>query len=648
MKQHKFIKNDYVSWENENNTMYGYIVQITDDKAKIRIKGRWDDEPITMPLNKLTYLPPVLITAEDQRRFFRFEISQEELLHGNVDADYRLLEDCQIHTEDLLAAIRNIQKRKLSPEEYEKQWLQPLYEMFYDDGGVVYLAEAGFSDESDWDGFPTEETVFRFVYYTLVDGCDTETAVDLEMLIREIETWLANKDKPAREKALTLNQKRDFFSCWNNRPLEQTSAWLKDLFRNITDELCKLDDPEALETKAYACYGNGNAIYEQDWFASRDCLLKLMKMNPRPPYANTLGYIFYYGRCNNGTPEYEKAFYYFSIGAAGGHPESRYKLADMFLHGYGVAKNERTAASIIWEMYHEKLKEFCQGELTSDFADVAFRAGNLYRDGIACWRDYDAAYYYYLQARFAIRMRMLQGNIYGDSRVAANIEEAIQSVLPETRYQKKQSVISYPTMSFWLRNGLKKRHHMKMMIKKKGNMYKISFWIVPFADEKYRPKLFVTIPEAARSGFWEKLNVLAKNVKTFVTADMIAPATRQSSVSGNNDKDNNATIITFDNVEGPDYYYYGKKVATIDAEYVLFLNEKDEKKYRFASVAFTPGGKLYDYLCDIDLKPGDKAIVVTERGETCVTVMSITEKTEAEMMLALDQYKHIVRKVKDV
>ena len=645
MAQHKFQKRDYVSWENNNNTEYGYIVQIEDNSAKIRIKGRWDDKPITIPLNKLTYLLPVLLTAEDQKRFFRFDISQEELLHGDVEADYRLLEDCQIHTVDLLAAIRNIQKRKLSPAEYEKQWLQPLYEMFYDDGGVVYLADTGFSDESAWDGFPTEETVFRFVYYTLVDGCDTGTAVDLDLLINEIKTWLANKDKPAREKTLTINQKKDFFSCWNERSLDHEPDWLKDLFRNITDELCELDDPEALETKAYACYGNGNAIYEQDWFASRDCLLKLMKLNPRVPYANTLGYIYYYGRCNNGTPEYEKAFYCFSIGAAGGHPESRYKLADMFLHGYGVAKNERTAASIIWELYHEKLKEFCRGDFVSDFADVAFRAGNLLRDGIACWRDYDTAYYYYLQARFAIRMRKMQGNIYGDSRVAANIEEAVQGILSKTRYQKKQSIISYSSMSFLLQNGLKKRHHMKMKISKKGNMYNLTFWIVPFADEKYRPKLFVTIPDAGRSGFWEKLNVLAKNVKTFATVDMFAPASLQKMKNANNDKAvSDATFITFDNVEGPDFYYYGKKVATIDAEYVLFLKEKDEKKYRFASVAFTPGGKQYDYLCDIDLHPGDKAIVATERGETCVTVMKIAEKTESEMMLALDQYKHIVRK----
>lgn len=648
-RKHKLQMGDFVSWDNDNQIIYGYIVKVDDCQAKIQIKGRYDDEPVTISLDQLTYLPPVLISAEDQRRFFRFEISLEELLRGNVNADYRLLEDCQIHTEDLLAAIRNIQKKKLSAPEYEKQWLQPLYTMFYDDGGVVYLADSGFFDETAWDGFPTEETVFRFVYYSLEDGCETGEEVDLDMLCSEIEIWLANKDKPARERVLTINQKKDFCSCWTERSMDQAPVWMKELFRNSTDELCELNDIQALESKAYACYGNGNAVYEQDWFASRDCLLKLMKLNPRTAYANTLGYIYYYGRCNNGIPEYEKAFYYFSIGAAGGHPESRYKLADMFLHGYGVAKNERTAASIIWDLYHEKLKEFCRGDLTSDFADVAFRAGNLLREGISCWRNYNTAYYYYLQASFAIRMRMMKGNYYGDNRVAANIEEAIKDILPETMYRNTQNSIRYSTMSVLLQNGLKRRHHMKMKIQKKGNMYKITFWIVPFANEKFKPKLFVTIPEAARSGFWEKLEVLVKNVKTFATADLLAPDVLQRETKESNQEDDSkGQFIIFDNVEGPNFYYYGKKVATIDAEYILFLKEKNEKKYRFASVEFYPGGKQYDYLCDIDLQPGDKAVVITDRGETFVTVMNVVKKTESEMMLALDQYKHIVRKASNV
>lgn len=52
MTQHKFQKRDYVSWENNNNTEYGYIEKISDNHAKIRIKDRWNDGPTTLPLRK--------------------------------------------------------------------------------------------------------------------------------------------------------------------------------------------------------------------------------------------------------------------------------------------------------------------------------------------------------------------------------------------------------------------------------------------------------------------------------------------------------------------------------------------------------------------------------------------------------------------
>ena len=53
-----------------------------------------------------------------------------------------------------------------------------------------------------------------------------------------------------------------------------------------------------------------------------------------------IGYIYYYGRCWDGQPQYDEAFRYFSVGAAGGIYESRYKLADMFAKGYGVVQNK--------------------------------------------------------------------------------------------------------------------------------------------------------------------------------------------------------------------------------------------------------------------------------------------------------------------
>ncbi len=587
----------------------------------------------------------IQIPAEEQRRFCRFDISLEELFHGNINADYQM-ESYHIRTEDLLAALQNIKKRKLSPTDYGKDWFWPMYELFYDDGGIFDFTNIYPPDRDEWDGLPDEQSVFYYVYYELNDSCEDEYPIDLDELINEIQTWLTNKDKPAVERMLTERQKRMFLSCWEYRPLEHAESWVKVLFRRFTDELCEANDTQALVTKAYACYGDGNAIYEQDWFASRDCLEKLMEIDPKPQYANTLGYIYYYGRCNRNTPEYEKAFKCFSIGAAGGHPESLYKLADMFMHGYGVTKNEKTAANLIRESYEEELEKFCDGDFSSSFADAAFRMGTIFCKGIGCWRNKDEAYYYLLQARFAIRKRMQHGKYYGDLKVAANIEEAIKEVLPKTNCPVPKKQVSYETMSKLLQNGFWKRHHMQMIIKKIHDGLRILFRIVPFENEAYKPKLFVTVPPAAFSGLVTHLHVTVMNIRTFMTYNKLAPKD-YSHLSSDNDssKDTDTEIINFDCVEGNDFFFYGKKVATIDADYVLYLSLIEGKKYRFASVRFPGGQKDYHYLCDIDLKSGDQALVMTGQGEKCVTVTEVLEMTESEMRFPLEQYKSVLKKI---
>ena len=69
--------------------------------------------------------------------------------------------------------------------------------------------------------------------------------------------------------------------------------------RRYTEELCREDNVFALRLKGYACYG-GNRLYECDWTAARDCMLRLRELADDAEYANTLGYIYYYGRCNGG------------------------------------------------------------------------------------------------------------------------------------------------------------------------------------------------------------------------------------------------------------------------------------------------------------------------------------------------------------
>jgi len=76
--------------------------------------------------------------------------------------------------------------------------------------------------------------------------------------------------------------------------------------------------------------------------------------------------------------------------------------------------------------------DWAQGTLADEkFADVALRMGRLYENGSLDEPNPMAAYYYYLQARYAIRFRRKLANNYGDDAVERNIENAILRVEPE-------------------------------------------------------------------------------------------------------------------------------------------------------------------------------------------------------------------------
>lgn len=191
----------------------------------------------------------------------------------------------------------------------------------------------------------------------------------------------------------------------------------------------------ALYAKAYGCYG-GNDYFECDWIASRDCLLKIIELQgDKDPFIyNTLGYIYYYGRCNDKKPEYDLAFKYFSVGAANGVFESMYKTADMYIAGKGVPKSEKAGASIILGMYEDNKDIFCNEEPGCKFADVALRVGGLYERGCGVEQDYELAYYYYYEALYAITLRMEELDYYGDQKVYDSIVGSIKRVeaeLPE-------------------------------------------------------------------------------------------------------------------------------------------------------------------------------------------------------------------------
>ncbi len=241
----------------------------------------------------------------------------------------------------------------------------------------------------------------------------------LKQIIKIAENYESNKNKPAEEWILTNAQRETILLMYSDNPDTVIESRIP-LFRRIVEEGCEEGNLEAMKCKAYSCYG-GNRIYECNWDTSRDLFVRLFEETEEPGYANTLGYIYYYGRCNYGEPEYDIAFKYFAIGAAHGLIESMYKMSDMFSKGKGCIKSVSASDEIINNLYEDARSQFCFGKDAS-FADVALRKAGIYMRK----EEYIKAFCCYLEAEYAINERMKKSSFFGNKKVLNSIVSGLK------------------------------------------------------------------------------------------------------------------------------------------------------------------------------------------------------------------------------
>jgi len=609
--------------------IYGRIVRIDENELYAEyLDDYWNE--FCAPKDKADYIEPIIINDDAASKFARYEITAKDIIGDNYPPErVQTKEKYMLSIDDVITVLN---KASCTPaERFKEEWFIPLrYTLNHSFSyGHPDMRDAG---DSGYRFLPSEG-FFVWDAIDAVDDCLIDGNTDFSAIIERLEQQKKDMLLPVTQRKYDDEIKAHYVHLFDkNNMLEKATDDELSLFVRYANELCEKNNKTALYAKAYGCYG-GNRAFPCDWAASRDCLLKLMELDENPFLANTLGYIYYYGRCTNGEPEFDKAFKYYSIGAAGYVYESRYKLSDMFRHGYGVPKNNKVAASMIWELYNENIKYVFDGELNTKFADIALRAGNLFRDGIDCEVSPDNAYYCYLQADFAIRMRLLEDDHYGDTKVAASIRKAIEEILPETSFAKPKKTVKYWTADRIINCRHSEHRLMEMKIRRlKNGEYSIVFRVLPKDGEKYQPKLFVTEPEAHFSGLIER-----------ITAKTIACS--KIKIGGRLLGEKSATVI-FDDVDGDEFYLYGKKTADIgcDGYTVQYPIKEKAEKAHFVSVAFQPGGRSYDYLCNIpDITIGDKVIVETSRGETEVEVIRVFDKDSTETALPISKYKSILR-----
>ncbi len=434
---------------------------------------------------------PLVLTYSDLKNIFRFSIDYFDLVFSGLDyEDYQMetmLNDFLVKKEyapkldDYIALLINLKVKNVTVDDFNR-W------RFVVDGLLCncYIHSYKESDNllNHW-LFKYEGDVINYVLAHLYDEELAEEDfqedllidfIDLDGLVGELQAFKENADKDILERNYTVTNKKSLITYVVDNDLIATLEYPYDeLYKQFVVDLVEIDDITGLDALAYAVYG-GNRFFECDWNKAQELFEKLYSRTGDPEYANSLGYIYYYGRSNNGIAQDDLAFKYFSIGAAAGNYESLYKLADMFMAGRAVVKNRFIAINIYNELFKENKEVIENGYFNCKFADIAYRvATTILDDG----DDYKfvPAYYYLLMAKFAIDKRIEHSNNYGDDIVKKNIEEAIEKCQEVLQIPLSKSVVI--PEPFLLREFLYDDNQVDVKFKHlKNNKVKISFKLV--------------------------------------------------------------------------------------------------------------------------------------------------------------------------
>ena len=213
--------------------------------------------------------------------------------------------------------------------------------------------------------------------------------------------------------------------AYQNMPEDTEETEFTPFYRENLKALADSHDYDALYYLGYDSY-EGIQSFPVDYFLAEKCFKEAFQIKEDYSIANTLGYIYYYGRLTNGVVEGDKAFQYFAIcHFCNGNPEATYKLADCYVHGYGTPVCKKAAFELVSSMERDCSSMLFHGTYYCKAADVYLRLGAYYRDGTGVLKDLSKSYQYFLKARAAIHFRLENMEYLGDREVANRIHQSI-------------------------------------------------------------------------------------------------------------------------------------------------------------------------------------------------------------------------------
>ncbi len=482
LKKRIFAQGDWVTIKyGEYAERYGKIAMLGKDGRYSVIPYDESDEPAAITAYDeaaLELIEPYKLTRGQLKDLLHAETFYEDI-SAEVFPPFNIkpTRKYTLTGPDIKTALENINKRPDCLEKF-KEWFWLILNILYEKLEIEErYREDFFSDgpDNDDDAFSVVYGLCEKLYWRLEERLSKKEENDkyiihfeqkypwdrvkeapqieesaykivCEDIISRIDAYEHNKGLPMEEWIYSKSQKRHLVSRYDeDEDLKNASEEALAVYKRFVLDLYSEGDLQALKVLAWSYY-EGRGPFEQNWSLSEKYLQELFNKTADPYAANSLGYIYYYGRNTGGNPNYERAFRYFNFGAVAGVDESIYKSADMLIDGKGVPRNVDMGLNLLVDGYRRTLEEFCQGHYDSKFADFALRMGNVARDGLIYGMGIRDAYKFYLEARYAIGERRANMDYYGDDAVERRINKEMELICEKygMSFKSKQIKADFP------------------------------------------------------------------------------------------------------------------------------------------------------------------------------------------------------------
>lgn len=421
-----------------------------------------DGAMITVNPKIVEVIKPYLISQADLRKFARGTLSYDEISSNVFPAfNIRSEKKYKMKADDIKSAIKNINKNK-APLKPFKEWFWIVLNVFYED-----LCLDELYDERIFDDFPkTEKEIFSTVfsiteklYWKLEERFSVKEEEEqylvkfdnepkwekntseksfleesayfgvCQEILERIQSYEHNKGLPQGAWIYSKSQMKHVLGSYRNSDeIKKSTPEAKALIKKFIGDLYATGDLQATKILGYSHF-EGGTLYRQNWTLAKKYLLESFEKQGDPYVATALGFIEYFGKDNN-TPNYEKAFSYFSYAALDGIEEAILRTGDMLVHGRGVKRNVDMGLSMITEGYKSSLEEFCQGHYGNKFAEYAILMGNSCKEKLIYEMGVRDEYRFYLEAEYALRQRK-KFKYYGDESLKADVQKELEKIRQE-------------------------------------------------------------------------------------------------------------------------------------------------------------------------------------------------------------------------